>query len=76
VVACAEQGRSAAAKSLVIEYARRGIRVNSISPGIVKSPMHPVVTLAQLGALDLSILLGSARSAAKCVIASVRDTPP
>ena len=44
-------GLSAATKSLAIEYARRGIRVNAVSPGIIKSPMHPVATHAQLGAL-------------------------
>ena len=38
-------------KSLAIEYARRGIRVNAVSPGIIKSPMHPVATHAQLDGL-------------------------
>ncbi|OSI23755.1 SDR family NAD(P)-dependent oxidoreductase [Bradyrhizobium canariense] len=44
-------GLNAATKSLAIEYARRGIRVNAVSPGIIKSSMHPVATHAQLGAL-------------------------
>ena len=44
-------GLSAATKSLAIEYAKRGIRVNAVSPGIIKSPMHPVATHAQLDAL-------------------------
>jgi NAD(P)-dependent dehydrogenase (short-subunit alcohol dehydrogenase family) len=44
-------GLSAATKSLAIEYAKRGIRVNAVSPGIIKSPMHPVETHAQLSAL-------------------------
>jgi NAD(P)-dependent dehydrogenase (short-subunit alcohol dehydrogenase family) len=30
-----------ATKSLAIEYAKRGICVNAISPGIIKSPMLP-----------------------------------
>jgi NAD(P)-dependent dehydrogenase (short-subunit alcohol dehydrogenase family) len=34
-----------------LELAARGIRVNAVSPGIIKSPMHPVATHAQLGAL-------------------------
>jgi NAD(P)-dependent dehydrogenase (short-subunit alcohol dehydrogenase family) len=42
---------NAATKSLAIEYAKRGIRVNAVSPGIIKSPMHPVETHAQLDAL-------------------------
>jgi NAD(P)-dependent dehydrogenase (short-subunit alcohol dehydrogenase family) len=44
-------GLNAVTKSLAIEYAKRGIRVNAVSPGIIKSPMHPVETHAQLAAL-------------------------
>ncbi|MBW4518846.1 MAG: SDR family oxidoreductase [Scytolyngbya sp. HA4215-MV1] len=44
-------GLNAATKSLAIEYARRGIRVNAVALGIIKSPMHPVETHAQLDAL-------------------------
>ena len=44
-------GLNAATKSLAIEYAKRGIRVNAVSPGIIKSPMHPLETHAALGAL-------------------------
>jgi NAD(P)-dependent dehydrogenase (short-subunit alcohol dehydrogenase family) len=40
-----------ATKSLAIEYANRGIRVNAVALGIIKTPMHPVETHAQLGAL-------------------------
>ena len=41
---------NAATKSLAIEYAKRGIRVNAVALGAIKSPMHPVETYAQLGA--------------------------
>jgi NAD(P)-dependent dehydrogenase (short-subunit alcohol dehydrogenase family) len=44
-------GLVAATKSLAIEYAKRGIRVNAVAPGIIKSPMHRVDTYAQLDAL-------------------------
>ena len=44
-------GLSAATKSLAIEYAKRGIRVNAVALGIIKSPMNPVETHAQLAAL-------------------------
>jgi NAD(P)-dependent dehydrogenase (short-subunit alcohol dehydrogenase family) len=35
-------GLSSATKSLAIEYASRGVRVNAVAPGIIKTPMHPV----------------------------------
>jgi len=33
-------GLDAATRSLAIEYAKRGIRVNAVAPGIIKTPMH------------------------------------
>ena len=33
-------GIAAATRSLAVEYATRGIRVNAVSPGIIKTPMH------------------------------------
>jgi NAD(P)-dependent dehydrogenase (short-subunit alcohol dehydrogenase family) len=44
-------GLSAATKSLAIEYAKLGIRVNAVAPGIIKTPMHPAETYAQLAKL-------------------------
>jgi NAD(P)-dependent dehydrogenase (short-subunit alcohol dehydrogenase family) len=41
----------AANKSLAIEYAKRGVRVNAVALGIIKSPMHPVETYVPLDAL-------------------------
>lgn len=34
-------GLNAVTQSLAIEYAQAGIRVNAVSPGIIKTPMHP-----------------------------------
>jgi NAD(P)-dependent dehydrogenase (short-subunit alcohol dehydrogenase family) len=44
-------GLNAATKSLAIEYAQRGVRVNAVALGIIKTPMHPVENHAMLGAL-------------------------
>jgi NAD(P)-dependent dehydrogenase (short-subunit alcohol dehydrogenase family) len=42
-------GLAAATRSLAIEYASRGIRVNAVSPGIIQTPMHPPESYAALG---------------------------
>lgn len=44
-------GLNAATKSLAIEYAKRGVRVNAVSPGVVKTPMHGAETHGFLAAL-------------------------
>src|SRR5271169_4331567 len=44
-------GLNGATKSLAIEYAKRGIRVNAVALGVMKSPMHPVETYPQLDRL-------------------------
>jgi NAD(P)-dependent dehydrogenase (short-subunit alcohol dehydrogenase family) len=43
-------GLDAATKSLATEYAKRGIRVNAVAPGVIKTPMHPVETHKALAA--------------------------
>jgi NAD(P)-dependent dehydrogenase (short-subunit alcohol dehydrogenase family) len=44
-------GIDAATRSLAIEYARRGIRVNAVSPGIIRTPMHAPETYTTLAGL-------------------------
>jgi NAD(P)-dependent dehydrogenase (short-subunit alcohol dehydrogenase family) len=44
-------GLAAATKSLAIEYAKSGIRVNAVALGVIKTPMHPVETHVQLATL-------------------------
>jgi NAD(P)-dependent dehydrogenase (short-subunit alcohol dehydrogenase family) len=44
-------GVQSATKSLAIEYATRGIRANAVSPGIIKTPMHPEEHYETLGDL-------------------------
>ncbi|MEI5996080.1 SDR family oxidoreductase [Paraburkholderia bengalensis] len=51
LAALTKGGLNAATKSLAIEYARKGIRVNAVAPGIIKTPMHAPQTHEALGAL-------------------------
>lgn len=41
LAALTKGGLNAATKSLAIEYAKKGIRVNAVAPGGIKTPMHP-----------------------------------
>ncbi len=51
LAALTKGGLNAATRSLAIEYARKGIRVNAVAPGIIKTPMHPPESHEALGAL-------------------------
>lgn len=44
-------GIDAATRSLAIEYATRGIRVNAVAPGVINTPMHAPESHAALAAL-------------------------
>ena len=44
-------GLAAATRSLAIEYAAYGIRVNAISPGIIATPVHPADSYEHPGQL-------------------------
>jgi NAD(P)-dependent dehydrogenase (short-subunit alcohol dehydrogenase family) len=49
LTALTKGGVAAATRSLAIEHASRGIRVNAVSPGIIQTPVHPPESYAGLG---------------------------
>jgi NAD(P)-dependent dehydrogenase (short-subunit alcohol dehydrogenase family) len=49
LTALTKGGLAAATRSLAVEYAARGIRVNAVSPGIIQTPIHPAESYDNLG---------------------------
>ena len=49
LAALTKGGLAAATRSLAIEYASRGIRVNAVSPGVIQTPMYPPESYQALG---------------------------
>ncbi len=49
LAALTKGGLAAATRSLAVEYASRGIRVNAVSPGIIQTPMHSAESYEGLG---------------------------
>jgi NAD(P)-dependent dehydrogenase (short-subunit alcohol dehydrogenase family) len=49
LAALTKGGLASATRSLAIEYAAYGIRVNAVSPGIIQTPVHPPESYDDLG---------------------------
>lgn len=61
-------GLNAITRSLAIEYADRGIRVNAVSPGIIKTPMHDPKTHDFLSGLHPMKRMGEVREIVDAVL--------
>jgi NAD(P)-dependent dehydrogenase (short-subunit alcohol dehydrogenase family) len=59
---------NAATKALAIEYAATGIRVNAVSPGIIRTPMHPPEAHQALAALHPMGRMGDVSDIANAVL--------
>jgi len=61
-------GLNSATKGLAIEYATKGIRVNAVSPGIIKTPMHAPETHEGLSKLHPVGRMGEIRDIVDAVV--------
>jgi NAD(P)-dependent dehydrogenase (short-subunit alcohol dehydrogenase family) len=61
-------GLDAVTRSLAIEYADKGIRVNAVAPGIIKTPMHKPETYAALAKLHPLGRMGEVREIVEAVL--------
>ena len=59
---------NAVTRSLAMEFAAKGVRVNAVAPGIIKTPMHPVETHAAFAALHPVGRMGEIRDVVDAVL--------
>ncbi len=68
MAALTKGGLAAVTGSLAIEFAGRGVRVNAVSPGIIKTPMHPVEAHGFLAGLHPMRRMGETREIVEAVL--------
>ena len=66
--ALSKGGLNAATRSLAIEYAGKGIRVNAVSAGIIKTPMHRAETHDVLATLHPMRRMGTVEEIVEAVL--------
>jgi NAD(P)-dependent dehydrogenase (short-subunit alcohol dehydrogenase family) len=55
-------------KSLAIEYAPKGVRVNAVSPGMIKTPLHALEAYGSLAKLHPVGRMGEIRDIVEAVL--------
>jgi NAD(P)-dependent dehydrogenase (short-subunit alcohol dehydrogenase family) len=68
LAALTKGGLNAVTRALAIEYAKQGIRVNAVAPGITKTPMHPVEYHEMLGSFHPLGRMGEASEIASAIV--------
>ncbi|MFA1623887.1 SDR family NAD(P)-dependent oxidoreductase [Rhizobium mongolense] len=61
-------GLNAVTRSLAMEFSKSGVRVNAVSPGVIKTPMHPVETHSALAELHPVGRMGEIRDIIDAVL--------
>jgi NAD(P)-dependent dehydrogenase (short-subunit alcohol dehydrogenase family) len=61
-------GLVAVSRSLAIEYASRGVRVNAVSLGVIKTPAHDAASYESLGALHPVGRVGEVRDVVDAIL--------
>jgi len=68
LAALTKGGINAATKSLAIEYAKKGIRVNAVAPGNIETPMHAPEIREAMGAFNPIGRLGETSDIADAIL--------
>ena len=67
-------GLAAVTRSLAIEYASRGVRVNAVSPGVIETPLHDPASYEGLAALHPLGRVGEVSDVADAILYLERAT--